>query len=216
MKKYLGLSLAAISVIAQAGPANAVTPLSYSMVNGNTGSYEYWDETYNGAGCNTCSNAALSGGLGELNDGIVATQNWYVTEAPTGNGGYVGWTIDPTITFNFAPGTAIGSISIAFDDSDGAGGVSAPSSFIVNGVNYAVTEPAGSAPSFFTLSNLGFVGSTFTVTAIRKNQWLMLSEVSFAAPGAVPEPATWAMMMLGFGTAGYSLRSRRRVAPQLA
>ena len=29
------------------------------------------------------------------------------------------------------------------------------------------------------------------------------------APGAVPEPATWAMMMLGFGAMGASLRRRR-------
>jgi hypothetical protein len=29
--------------------------------------------------------------------------------------------------------------------------------------------------------------------------------------GAVPEPATWAMMLFGFGAVGYSMRSRRRV-----
>ncbi|NUT00224.1 MAG: PEP-CTERM sorting domain-containing protein [Sphingomonas sp.] len=32
----------------------------------------------------------------------------------------------------------------------------------------------------------------------------------------VPEPATWMMMLLGFGAAGYTLRRRRRVLPQLA
>jgi hypothetical protein len=35
------------------------------------------------------------------------------------------------------------------------------------------------------------------------------------SPGAVPEPATWAMMLMGFGAAGYSLR-RRRSAGKLA
>jgi hypothetical protein len=30
---------------------------------------------------------------------------------------------------------------------------------------------------------------------------------------AVPEPATWTMMVLGFGGAGLMLRTRRRVAP---
>jgi len=29
---------------------------------------------------------------------------------------------------------------------------------------------------------------------------------------AVPEPATWAMMLLGFGTVGYGMRSRRRIS----
>jgi hypothetical protein len=32
------------------------------------------------------------------------------------------------------------------------------------------------------------------------------------APGAVPEPATWAMMLVGFGAMGLLLRSRRRAA----
>lgn len=37
-----------------------------------------------------------------------------------------------------------------------------------------------------------------------------------AAVGAVPEPATWAMMILGFGAAGTALRRRRRVSVRFA
>lgn len=33
---------------------------------------------------------------------------------------------------------------------------------------------------------------------------------AFAPTGAVPEPATWALMILGFGAAGAALRGRRR------
>lgn len=36
-----------------------------------------------------------------------------------------------------------------------------------------------------------------------------LSEVRFAGVSAVPEPATWAMMLLGFGAVGYSMRRRK-------
>ncbi|HEY1154389.1 MAG TPA: PEPxxWA-CTERM sorting domain-containing protein, partial [Pseudolabrys sp.] len=32
---------------------------------------------------------------------------------------------------------------------------------------------------------------------------------------AVPEPATWAMMIAGFGLAGAAIRSRQRPAPAL-
>ena len=35
--------------------------------------------------------------------------------------------------------------------------------------------------------------------------------VSVGAPGAVPEPATWGMMLLGFGAAGYAMRRRTKV-----
>ncbi|MBO9499989.1 MAG: PEP-CTERM sorting domain-containing protein [Novosphingobium sp.] len=37
--------------------------------------------------------------------------------------------------------------------------------------------------------------------------------VSSSAPGAVPEPQTWAMMILGFGLVGMLTRRRRRVDP---
>ena len=36
-------------------------------------------------------------------------------------------------------------------------------------------------------------------------------EVGVAAPGAVPEPATWAMMIVGFGLIGYAIRAQPRV-----
>ncbi|MFV2066020.1 MAG: hypothetical protein ACC645_03505 [Pirellulales bacterium] len=36
--------------------------------------------------------ASLSGGLGDLTDGVIATENWYIVEPPDGpNGPYVGW-----------------------------------------------------------------------------------------------------------------------------
>ena len=203
--------LAALALLAVGGQAAAaVTPLSYDMLNGNSGTYNYWDQSYSGAGCVTCNNASLTGGLGDLTDGVIAANNWNVDEAPAGNGPYVGWQINPTITFNFAPNTAINSIKIWFDDSNGFGGVSAPGSFDINNVNYLVPEPLGSAPSSFTVSGLGFVGSTFTVKVNRKTEWAFLSEVSFGGmSGAVPEPATWGLMIGGFGLAGAALRRRR-------
>ena len=39
-----------------------------------------------------------------------------------------------------------------------------------------------------------------------------LDNVALSAASAVPEPATWAMMLLGFGLIGASLRTRRRSA----
>ena len=42
-----------------------------------------------------------------------------------------------------------------------------------------------------------------------------LSEVRFTG-SAVPEPATWAMMILGFGAAGAAMRNNRRRQAALA
>lgn len=76
-----------------------------------------------------------------------------------------------------------------------------------------------------TNAAMGWETHTFSFTAVGENATLTfvsnedsaygpaLDNVSVAAaPGGpgVPEPATWALMILGFGAVGMSLRSRRR------
>ncbi|MFL6659977.1 MAG: PEP-CTERM sorting domain-containing protein [Massilia sp.] len=177
----------------------APTPVSYDMLNGNTGSYTYWDDSYTGSGCTTCDNAALTGGTGQLTDGIIATDNWYVTEAPSGPGPYLGWTLDPTITFHWNATTSVNSVTFYLDDSDGAGGVSPPQSITVNGVNYLVADPAGPAPFSFTASGFAFTGTDLVVTLFRSNGWVFLSEVDFADGVNVPEPSSVLLLMIGLG-----------------
>lgn len=185
-----------------------VAPDSYDMLNGNTGSYNYWDETYNGSGCVTCDNAALSGGRGDLTDGIIATENWFITEAPVGNGPYVGWTIDPVITFHWNTPVNITSVTFHFDDSNGSGGVSSPASVTVDGTTFPITDPLGSSPFAFVADGLSFSGNDLVVSITRSNSWVFLSEVEFnAAP--VPEPETYAMLLVGLGLLGFAVRRRK-------
>ena len=77
--------------------------------------------------------------------------------------------------------------------------------------------------SLTTVNGTGANGSRATGSSIYSNQWLVSS--AFASgnndgfklasltvnTGAVPEPATWAMMLVGFGAAGVSLRRGRPV-----
>jgi hypothetical protein len=65
--------------------------------------------------------------------------------------------------------------------------------FSANGINYQGTA---------TLINGGFTIDRITYDV--------------AGAGAVPEPATWAMMLLGFGAAGTALRRSRRRQSALA
>lgn len=206
-------ALVACLVSSTAGAA--LLPDSYNMLNGNTGSYNYWDETYSGSGCVTCDNAALSGGKGDLTNGIIASDNWFVVEAPPGNGPYVGWSLDPTITFHWNAPVTISSVTFHLDDSNGAGGVSAPAGVLVNGVLFSISEPAGSSPFAFTADGVSFTGNDLVVSLLRKNSWLFLSEVEFnaapqAVPGAVPEPQTYALLLAGLALIAFTTRGPRR------
>lgn len=70
---------------------------------------------------------------------------------------------------------------------------------------------AYSGPTLYSVANgtVRFGTGTFDLTSTSGNADAKLSITE--AP-AVPEPATWAMMVLGFGVAGAALRHRRKPA----
>lgn len=187
--------------------ADQIMPLSYDMLNGETGSWTYWDDTYNGTGNTTQSLSPLSGGLGDLTDGVIATSNWNVTPGP-----YVGWdSVDPAITFHFGSNISIESVVIYADDSNGAGGVSTPGSVRVRAGAYENTFiiPDGSsgAPIGFTIEGFVLQSEAVELTFYDgTSRWVMISEIQFFG---VPAPSTLACIGLAF-IPGRS-RPRRRM-----
>ena len=210
----LGLFLSA-SLIAANTWAVEVLPTSYDMLNGQSGSYNYWDESYDGSGNTSVDGAALTGGTGDLTDGFVSTERWATAEAPTGPGPYVGWSsITPTITFNFAANTDIDTIDFYFADDDGAGGVAAPGSVNIGGTLYSITDPLGADPFRFRVDSLGLLNvSSLTVTINDgRAPWVFVSEIDFfdgSNSGSAPAPASIAL--LGLGLAGMSYRRRKQI-----
>ena len=70
------------------------------------------------------------------------------------------------------------------------------------GVFYNLAAPPGSSLGTFNYSQVGFQDIASTRT---------LLGATVQAGGAVPEPATWGMMILGFGAAGHALRRRAKL-----
>jgi hypothetical protein len=66
---------------------------------------------------------------------------------------------------------------------------------------YEFTALAGTSTLFFNNASGGVNGGMY------------LDNISIIDPAAVPEPATWALMIAGFGLAGTALRQRRRLMP---
>jgi len=201
---FLLAGLAAASS-AFAGP---ILPVAYDMPNGNGqasgGSYNYWDKNYTGIGNTSLDGAFLSGGLGDLTDGVIATQNWYLTENGGGTGPYVGWlNVNPTIKFRFVGSPSISSITLYLDDSNGAGGVNPPAliNLSVDGgpaLSYAVTDPASAAPFSVTLPIGQTVNNYIDVTLNRSYPWTFMSEVQFdGASSQVPDGGATAALMAG-------------------
>ena len=86
----------------------------------------------------------------------------------------------------------------------------------------------------FTTSSLGFpvsngnqsfsqyvqfaasAGETITSVAFSNNPSVNAFETAnFSIGSAVPEPATWAMMLVGFGAVGYSMRRRKKATTRI-
>ena len=91
---------------------------------------------------------------------------------------------------------------ITFYDQSQGGGFSITQGYTGMGIRYSGSQLFGGtldhpafAPAVFTLDNNFFPNSsTLTITS----------------EGAAPEPATWMMLIVGFGAVGHALRRRRR------
>ena len=74
-----------------------------------------------------------------------------------------------------------------------------------NSANRDFRLNAGAGNAFASL----YLTSTSPMFEVKQN------DIRLAVTNPVPEPSTWAMMLIGFGAAGYGLRRRRRVESAL-
>lgn len=222
-RPFLIAALFAASLASSTASAGVVTVTSYDMVNGNgaaqyttpTGGQNYFDFSYTKTGQSTpASNAGvngspstipnnsnatniLTGGIGKLTDGVIATNNFSLVSGSNGtisngwttaaspyygdlNGQasqYVGWKYqDPTIAFHLASGSMISQINL-YVAANGAGGlVGAPGNVAVTiGSTVLNSSQYSETISPYTGSN-PYASSTALIT-ITLNQAISSSDL---------------------------------------
>lgn len=94
----------------------------------------------------------------------------------------------------YLTGVQFGNLTLNFNDG---------SSQTVAITNY------GSGVQFFGASGFSNAITGFTLNA--GNDIVGVDDIRFASVSGVPEPTTWAMMLIGFGAIGATMRRRRRV-----
>ena len=171
-------------------------PVAYSIANGDTGSYHYWDESFNGTGNTQLDDASLAGGLGQLTDGVVGGDVW---SADFGHGPayeWVGWVdSNPVLTFDLGALKHVDGVLIHANNQQ-SGGVSlfasASVSYSTDGVTWsqpttAVTSDADRADPTARFIDVGGAGSGryVRITLERQSEWVFVSDVRFRAAAAV-------------------------------
>jgi len=180
---------------------------SYDMRNGvspNCRCRHYWDRKYNGSGSTTTDYAELTGGLGDLTDGIVTTDHWNVAEAidenkdeleeSDGIGPYVGWRAfgldnpdnndpEPKITFHFAQPINFSKVMVHYEDHPSDVFAPAVMQVTVNGIvsddHFPVRD--GMAPKWteIDLTSFNMTGNSLVLQLFATPPWTLIDEVKF-------------------------------------
>lgn len=141
-------------------------------------------------------------------------------------------TSSASVTYDFGTALSLDALALWNEETAGIGtldllwsldGTSFSSLGVFNPTDNPVSSDYG--PQVFTFAPTGLRYVRFNMSNCPQNpgdyQACAIGEVAFRSTDtvtpAVPEPGTWAMMLLGFGAVGFSLRGRRsRPAIQMA
>ncbi len=126
-----------------------------------------------------------------------------------------GETSEPNLAFN-AGGPAFANTSFGFTAFNFTAGFFQPGTVSVfsgiGGTGTLLGSLTGllGNPNAFTLQSVRFTGVGRSVTFVGPNATLGVDDFNFTlAGGGIPEPATWAMMLIGFGIVGGAMRGRK-------
>lgn len=89
------------------------------------------------------------------------------------------------------------------------------SGLTIVGIHWGNTSDAGDNNSISAIWLVNLVTPTNGIALANPQGSSTVRIYATGGAGPVPEPGTWALMLLGFGSIGYALRRRRRANPAL-
>jgi hypothetical protein len=203
--------VAVLALSAVAVPASAAPVITFNGGQGGTAAgttvFQDFDSLSSGTSIGTNAFAYDSSRSTASRPGFGSTGNF---GAVLGGGSYSA-SFAASSLFSFVIGSldTYNSLKLTFDDGSSSlytGGA------IIGGLPFSSGSTGSSTSNGLVTFNTGsgprIVGATFTSTG---NSF----EFDNLASNGVPEPATWALMILGFGAVGGALR-RRNARPALA
>lgn len=192
-----------------------------------TGFAQVWDLRFSNSSALSSDSIAqyvgyLQGGGGMFvmgeNAGFATRNNSILSLVEAAGGGTLSFAVPGDTQTVYSPFTSGGLSSVTFSAAGGVDGFGSgqwissndpgtAGSGVAWGVGTLTNAPAGALTVMFDVNFL-------QTNANPSNQALARNLVQFVGSevGAVPEPGTWAMMLLGFGAIGFSMRRRRTLA----
>lgn len=131
---------------------------------------------------------------------------------PSGNFGDDNVTVQGAFmsTFNFLTPEGFNLANATISNSALGGNNIDFTSVLLNGTAFTLS-PTGTFEmgTLAAISLMAGANNTLTVNGTNTGNSAFAGTLTFAAQSAVPEPGTWAMMLLGFGAVGFSMRRKR-------
>jgi len=212
----LATTVAALAALALATPATAAVSLS---VTSGTNPYSGPAPTYDfdsGRPANVTGGSIVSGTAAPHAQPYGSTGGYFSVGPDDGSPGTIDLTsfaVLNSISFIWGSVDSYNTLQLL----DGAGpGATVLYSFTGNDV-FNPANGDQSNPSTNPLVTLLLTGGDQTaVRALRLSSTQNAFEIDNVAINAVPEPSTWALMLLGFGAVGFSMRRGRNATPRLS
>ena len=186
----------------------------------------------------TAANASVTININQVGSDVVATGSGSLDLTGLTDQGVFGFSDDihPSVAYIGlgAAGEMEGYSGFTGPDAFGSGGAThyssasgttfalrgsgffAPPGYVFVPLGYTGGSPIGSTATWLgqSIASLGLTSGTYVYSSAIDSVTVNVGPGS----GAVPEPGTWVMMLLGFGAVGWTVRRKRRAAgsPQVA